>query len=252
MVAEPGDGDVAGDVEAELRARGVDAVGDRVREAEDGGRPVGLAQQLERERARAVQRVGRRDDLAVEPQGARGLARRRARPAGRARSRPPTTARSRAGARGRRGGAACPRRRAGCRRRPRRRRATPVSASPIVTVGICSAIAAQPPLPGPIGTTTRPSTRWSTSRWASSSSRAGSPSASATSVLRSAVCSSRWTARTSSWFQKSARLPTSSPTTPVSPPASARAIGSASYPSSSAAARTRSSVSVDTCIPRSA
>ena len=66
------------------------------------------------------------------------------------------------------------------------------------------------------------------------------------------VGSSRWTARTSSWFQKSARLPTRSPTTPVSPPASARAIGSASYPSSSAAARTRSSVSVDTCIPRSA
>ena len=41
-------------------------------------------------------------------------------------------------------------------------------------------------LAGPIGTTTSPSTRWSTSRCASSSSRAGSPSASATSVLRAA------------------------------------------------------------------
>jgi Na+-driven multidrug efflux pump len=63
---------------------------------------------------------------------------------------------------------------------------------------------------------------------ASSSSRSGSPSASATSVPRSAWRSSRCTACMSSWFQKSARLPTSSPTTPLAPPRSARAIGSTS------------------------
>ena len=63
---------------------------------------------------------------------------------------------------------------------------TPGRASPMVTVATWRAIAAQPPLAGPIGTTTRPSTRWATSRSASSSSRAGSPSASATSVLRAA------------------------------------------------------------------
>src|SRR3954466_14505919 len=42
--------------------------------------------------------------------------------------------------------------------------ATPGRASPIVTIGISSAIAAQPPLAGPTGTTTSPSTRRSTSR----------------------------------------------------------------------------------------
>ena len=50
---------------------------------------------------------------------------------------------------------------------------TPGSASPIVTVATSLAIDSQPPLAGPIGTTTRPSTRWSTRRRASSSSRAG-------------------------------------------------------------------------------
>ena len=54
----------------------------------------------------------------------------------------------------------------------------------MVTVATSRAIDAQPPLAGPMGTTTSPSTRWSTRRRASSSSRPGSPSASATSVLR--------------------------------------------------------------------
>ena len=66
-----------------------------------------------------------------------------------------------------------------------------VLARPIVTVATSRAIDSQPPLAGPIGTTTRPSTRWSTRRRASSSSRPGSPSASATSVLRAAPYSSR-------------------------------------------------------------
>ena len=129
---------------------------------------------------------------------------------------------------------------------------TPGSASPIVTTGTRPAMSAQSPLGGPIGETMMPSTRWSTSRRASSSSIPGVPSASATSVCRSAARSSRWIARESSCVKKSDRLPTSSATIPVEPPRRARAIGSASYPISAAACCTRACVAAETWIPRSA
>src|SRR5215212_7779796 len=71
MVSEASDGDVAGDGEPELGAGGVDAVGDRVGHAQDGRGTAGIVQQLERERARAVERVRARDHAAVDPEGGR-------------------------------------------------------------------------------------------------------------------------------------------------------------------------------------
>ena len=75
------------------RARGVDAVGDRVRQAQHGGRAIGAAEQLERERARAVERVRAGDHAAVDPERGSPRRRPRARPGGRVTSRPPTRAR---------------------------------------------------------------------------------------------------------------------------------------------------------------
>ena len=53
----------------ELGARRVDAVGDRVRQAEDRGGAVRPGQQLQGERVRAVERVGAGHHAAIDPQG---------------------------------------------------------------------------------------------------------------------------------------------------------------------------------------
>jgi hypothetical protein len=81
VIAEARDGDVVGDRQPQLGAGRVDAVGDRVRQAQDGARALVAGQELERQRPRAVERVGAGDEPAIQAErrrrgadGALGLA----------------------------------------------------------------------------------------------------------------------------------------------------------------------------------
>ena len=105
----------------------------------------------------------------------------------------------------------------------------PGSASPMVTSRPARAIGAQPPSAGPTERRRGRRCAWRPAARRARAPRAGSPSASADQrAARGAVELRAGPPRTSSWFQKSPRLPTRSPTIAVAPPARARAIGSAS------------------------
>ena len=157
VVVEAGDGDVAGDVEPEVGTRHVRAVGERVREREDGGRPVAAG---ERAAGRAPA-VGRREAAAHACERRRGRGGRWA---------PVASTRMRR----------CP---ASCRWSMTRRipasaakRTAPAGAgsgAPTATVGAARTTGSQRGEPGSTGSATSPSTRWSERLSASAISASG-------------------------------------------------------------------------------